>query len=893
MIGDQDHYEAYYADKLWNLLPAVYRAQDTDQFNANGPLRELVNRIGAQAAVLRRSLDRLWEDQSIETCDDWVIPYLGDLLATNLVAHLDARGQRLDVAKTINYRRRKGTVAVLEEIAANITGWDAKVVEFFRRLGRTRHGLDPAVGLPNTAPADAATLLLAEGLVGPLTGTGIGGLADLRNVYGAAQAGSPFDEYFHTADFRQGQGKVGWFDIPRLGVFLWRLNSFGVGPSTPVAVSNCAGWYTFDPTGRDLPLFAAASRTSDSYGDNWVSPAEAQLPTAISQPLFDSQYPPNPPPPRAITGASNASPIVVTSTAHGLSPGTTVTIVGVLGNTAANGTFTVSKIDANRFSLNGSTGNGAYTSGGTFRVVPTPAFPLYPDSLAVFLTPTPDASTQPVPTWNLKVRPTRGRFQITPTPTAAFGVQYHYGFSSTIGAGPYDRRAGRTAPPTPIPPVTRSKGGNLGTIPAVGTVTLTDSLTYSASTDVKVTGQLTICAGIERRPVVRWLTKPGVWNQWTFTGTDPGPNCLVLDGLLLSGADIVLAGNFDCVTITCCTLDPGNVAQPPSPPPFAPAADKQPLVPCRLWIEGTVTALTVERSITGPIRTRNNGQVETLTITDSIVQAIPTTAGGPIQAGDVKDPLGLMNLFRGPDPIAAYLRSRSPALTTAVAALPAQPPLPQALLDALNQLLAGRSLYDSNSFQSALLSAPTLQLLSQLTGPAVAAPQLNRRLLEDAFPEELADLTLAFTDGDVNLSRCSVLGRAVVHRLQASECLLSDLVQVDDAQHGCVRFSAWTDGSVIPRQYESARIPQGAALFASTDFGNPAYCQLLATVDAAILPTTGTAPPAPPAIAGGAQNGSEMGAFSREMNPIKERGLLIKYQEFLPAGLVPVLIYVN
>ena len=50
----------------------------------------------------------MWEDQSIETCDDWLIPYIGDLLATNLVANLDAPGQRLDVAKTIYYRRRKG-----------------------------------------------------------------------------------------------------------------------------------------------------------------------------------------------------------------------------------------------------------------------------------------------------------------------------------------------------------------------------------------------------------------------------------------------------------------------------------------------------------------------------------------------------------------------------------------------------------------------------------------------------------------------------------------------------------------------------------------------------------------------------------------------------------------
>jgi hypothetical protein len=79
-VPDLDHYEAYYAAKLWALLPAVYRAQDAATLDGVGSLRELVNRIGVQAAILRRSIDRLWEDQSIETCDDWVIPYIGSTL---------------------------------------------------------------------------------------------------------------------------------------------------------------------------------------------------------------------------------------------------------------------------------------------------------------------------------------------------------------------------------------------------------------------------------------------------------------------------------------------------------------------------------------------------------------------------------------------------------------------------------------------------------------------------------------------------------------------------------------------------------------------------------------------------------------------------------------------
>jgi hypothetical protein len=70
----------------------------------------------------------------------------------------------------------------------------------------------------------------------------------------------------------------------------------------------------------------------------------------------------------AITGATNASPIVVTSASHGLTDGTYVTVSGVVGNTAANGTFTVTRVDGNTFELDGSTGNGSYTSGGGWHV---------------------------------------------------------------------------------------------------------------------------------------------------------------------------------------------------------------------------------------------------------------------------------------------------------------------------------------------------------------------------------------------------------------------------------------------------------------------------------------------------------------------------------------------
>lgn len=67
-----------------------------------------------------------------------------------------------------------------------------------------------------------------------------------------------------------------------------------------------------------------------------------------------------------ISGATNASPIVITtSAAHNYATGDTVAVNGVGGNTSANGLWTITVVSSTTYSLNGSTGSGAYTSGGT------------------------------------------------------------------------------------------------------------------------------------------------------------------------------------------------------------------------------------------------------------------------------------------------------------------------------------------------------------------------------------------------------------------------------------------------------------------------------------------------------------------------------------------------
>lgn len=812
-----DGYDAYYAERLWQLLPAAYRTADTSGLDTPGPLRELLDRIGAQVAVVRRSIDRLWADQSVETCDNWVIAYIGDLLGTNLVSNLDPRGQRLDVAKAIHYRRRKGTVEVLEELAFDVTGWTAHIVEGFRRLARARHGLDPAVGaaaFPGASQADVAGLLQAEGLTGLLTGGPAGGFADLRSSHGAALANTAFDESFHMADVLAGRGALGHFGIPKLLVFLWRVASFPVMAGTPVKVTGC-NQYVFDPTGREIPLFLPQPPVPGDFSQSWAPAREWRVPGPLTSSLET-----------AITDTAGTVP-------------------------------------------------------------PPPMRPPYPDHdvpprYALH------GGAQLAAIW-----PEIGRFATTGPPPGPLTVDYQYGFPSTVGAGPYDRDQ-LGDPPAQVGTEFVVTGGAglesaLTQAGPAGTVTINDSLTYqtlgSAAAPVV---SLLVRAGPRARPVLRPAAGTGTW---VFTGGSGAR--LVLDGLTVTGCDIVLRGSFDTVRITACTIDPGTAAD--GSPPLATAVDGVTLAPCRIFVEaapdapGSIGHLLVDRCILGPIRTRLGGSVETLSITDSIVQGLPATTGTAYTTADIFDPPLLAGGLLANDKLAQALLAAMPA--AAVTALRAYTggPLPQQVLDGLKALVSSPSLYDPFLFATVNLSADILALAAAAaTLDQAHLAALNRGLIDESFPVALGVAALAVADAAVQLSRVTVLGRIAAHQLFANDSILSDFAAVDDTQNGCVRFSAYGSGSAIPRQYESPAIRPGAPIFTSDSYGQPCYAQLLETADAAIAGGAAGA-----SISSGAENGSEMGAFSADLNPIKEQGLLIKYAEYMPLGLTPVIVHVT
>ena len=111
---------------------------------------------------MEENLAQLYDDQFIETCADWAIPYIGDLIGYEPLHALgQARGlARAEVAHTIALRRRKGTAAVLEQLARDVTGWNARAVEYFQLLG------DDAVHEPPAAEEPLGARPAALGAAG-------------------------------------------------------------------------------------------------------------------------------------------------------------------------------------------------------------------------------------------------------------------------------------------------------------------------------------------------------------------------------------------------------------------------------------------------------------------------------------------------------------------------------------------------------------------------------------------------------------------------------------------------------------------------------------------------------------------------------------------------------
>ena len=231
-------------DRLYHLLPEYYRAADTA---AGGVLRELLQVISAQVDVVQADLDQLYRNWFIETCQDWVVPYVGDLVGYQPLSmgeaaqSTTAEGQRLDqavegradVARTVATRLRKGTLAVLVELAADVARWPARAVEFRTLLEATQS--------VNHVRLDR------------------GRTADLRDGDLLDNAGGPFDRLAHVAEIARANSarRAGRYDVPDLGLFVWRLGCYSVTQAPAFCWDQSRNQYSFNILGIDAPLLTS------------------------------------------------------------------------------------------------------------------------------------------------------------------------------------------------------------------------------------------------------------------------------------------------------------------------------------------------------------------------------------------------------------------------------------------------------------------------------------------------------------------------------------------------------------------------------------------------------------------------------------------------------------
>ncbi len=219
---------------LYNLLPALYLEKDQQQGES---LRALLAVLNQEFSAIARDVQHLYDNWFIETCDEWVVPYIADLVGVSgLVdeSHL-AYSQRARVANTLRYRQHKGTPATLEQAAKDSTGWTARAVEGFAQLAITQ-------SLNHPRP-DQETI-------------------SLRNQTALDELSTPFSAIAHSIDVRPLSATPmttptrltqGGYNLRELTLFLWRLQSYPVTCSTPAA--NESGGYSFHPLGVATPLF--------------------------------------------------------------------------------------------------------------------------------------------------------------------------------------------------------------------------------------------------------------------------------------------------------------------------------------------------------------------------------------------------------------------------------------------------------------------------------------------------------------------------------------------------------------------------------------------------------------------------------------------------------------
>ena len=567
-------------DRLYKLMPAVYRERDEQEAF---PLRDLLRLVTEQSDILYSDIQLLWDNFFIETCDRWAIPYIGDLVSNRLLndaqnlkdpdtarelfpdlAGPDLRPPnairtRADVAKTIYYRRRKGTLPMLEELARDVTGWAAHAVEFFELLiwsQNLNHLRLFSTGCP-----------------------------DLRNPEGVDRLNGAFDFMSHTVDVRRPVQSEGWYNIPNIGFFLWRLRAYPM--DNGAARVGALPWqYYFSPLGNPAPLFSRLRAEGDPAG----LATELHVPGPVRPAAFYKDISPL---------QSMVAPFPDFTEFYGLFEPFPASIM--VPN--ANASFVVIR-------------DG----------VPVPPVQVRCENLENWAQPMGNIV-------GIDVQRGQMAFGTTFVPVNGVDVFYHYGFSADLGGGPYQRGKWLVGNGITAVRMTVRENGVAPDFPSLNAaiaawvgagrpntvITIEDNRTYTLASPLSLADDsfLIIQADDRKRPHI--IADGG---ELQVTGDHPGSE-LTLAGLLFEGA-VHLTGEIHRLRILHTTLVPGRGLQEDgSPATLLPSITVEPLNAAGARINAAFR-LQIAFGITGPLRVPN--QSDSLTILDSIVDGLGGSA---------------------------------------------------------------------------------------------------------------------------------------------------------------------------------------------------------------------------------------------------------------------------
>jgi hypothetical protein len=527
------------ADRLYALLPAVYRLRDEQQ---GQPLRALIGLIAQEFEALEENVEQLYDDQFIETCEDWVAPYIGDLIGYRPLHGVAAAisSPRAEVANTIGYRRRKGTAAMLEQLARDVTDWPARAVEFFEQLATTQYMNHIRLYAPATA--------------------------DLRSTPKMRQIDGPFNTVAHTAEMRRPEAGSGRYNIPNVGIFLWRLQPFALSdvPLTPDA-ADPTHKFRFNPLGADQPLFrlpitetqithiAEPANVPDAI--DLVLMARA-VKAAVADPTIADDYGPDE---SLVLSRPNVNPAL---------PPVPIGVGGICVcdlRDVAGGWAHEATLDANTIAIDPRLGRVLFGSAVTGPVLGT----------------------------------------------------FHSGFSRPIGGGEYER-----SPSDVTQGVRRSAKASealqphLDAIAGGGRLVIEDSLSYTETPVFKVDPVVAPGApGLEVVVTARNGARPLINAAGTMQLQVGARGRLVLDGLVIAGGDLqlsVAAADTEPreLVLRHCTLVPGLALN-------TDGSAVSPGVPS-LVVDHAFTTVTLEQCIVGALRVNED---TTITLVDCIVDA--------------------------------------------------------------------------------------------------------------------------------------------------------------------------------------------------------------------------------------------------------------------------------